>query len=253
VSTPLSEVFNEPAPVVESTGAVEVEEVKPEVESTEDKTTAETTETETTTDAPPVSEDIETLKKQVSAFQAKADDEKQKRQNYERQLKQIAETQTETPDAFSAPDEAIAHAIAGVEQKFQNQLLNLSEQGARDRHDDFDTMKDEFFEKMVADNPALQAEALSQVDPYEFIYRTAKNHLELSQVNEAGGLDSMRKQIRKELKAEMQAEIEATKKAEVEKAIDGIIPNSLSTQRAAGATGGKTYAGPTPLSKIVGK
>ena len=259
MSTPLTDIFNSPEETqtaeTESAETVETETTGEEV-TTEQPATA-TEETTETTDSPPESQDtVDDFSKQIKAFEVKAADETRKRQELQRQLEAIQQqkTQVEKPDAFAQPDEAIAHAIASVEQKFQNQLLNLSENGARERHsDDFDTMKDMFFDKMVIENPALQAEALAQVDPYEFIYRTAKNQSELSQITELGGVEAMREKIAAEERAKLKAEMEAEKKAEIEKALNGVIPNSLSGQRAAGGNQGQTYSGPTPLSKIVGK
>lgn len=229
-------------------------------EDTTGEVTTETqeteTEAETKTDSTPESkETVDEVAKQIKAFEVKAADETRKRQEVQRQLDAIQQKQTkvEKPDAFAQPDEAIAHAIAGVEQRFQNQLLNMSEQGAKARHEDFEAMSELFFNKMAMENPALQAEALTQVDPYEFIYTSAKNQVELEQITELGGVDAMRESIREELRAELKAELETEKKAAIEKAIDGVIPNSLSGTRAAGGNQGETYSGPTPLSKIVGK
>lgn len=256
MSTGLNEILNGEPEAAEPAGAVETEVVEAEVETPEVETPAVTPEVETPKDSPPESEEnIETLKGQIKAFEVKAADETRKRQHYQQQF-EAAQKQAQTqekPDAFAQPDEAIAHAIAGVEQRFQNQLLNMSEQGAKARHEDFEAMSELFFNKMAMENPALQAEALTQVDPYEFIYTSAKNQVELEQITELGGVDAMRESIREELRAELKAELETEKKAAIEKAIDGVIPNSLSGTRAAGGNQGETYSGPTPLSKIVGK
>ncbi len=129
----------------------------------------------------------------------------------------------------------------------------MSELGAKTRYtEDFDTMKDHFFEVMATQNPALQAEALSQVDPYEFIYRSAKNNMELSKLNEAGGVEGYRASLEAEIRAKLEIEYAEKSKTEMDAKIESIIPNSLSTQRAAGGNVGKTYTGDQPLSKIVG-
>ena len=250
MSTGLGDILSgeTPEPVAEEVEPKgETEPVETEVKETEVETKAEVT-----TDTPPVSEEtVEQLKEQVKAFQAKAIDETRKRQEYARQVAELQQPK-EVPDAFAQPDEAIKHAVSSVEQRMENKFLNMSEYQAGLRHEDFEEKKAMFFE-MAEKNPALQAEAMGQPDPYEYVYQTAKNQAELEILSKAGGVDAMREKLRLELEAEMKEKFEAEKKQAMEKAIDGIIPNSLSGQRAAGGNQGATYSGPTPLTKIVAK
>ena len=246
--TSLNDVLKGPgAPVV-------IDEPKATVEEVE-----EVDETTTETDPAPTAEKAEpedNLKDQIKAFQTKADDEKRKRQQREQELQALREqmARKEDPDPYSEPAEAIQVAISRVEQKFQNQILNMSENGARNRYkDDFDAMKEHFFEKMVLDHPSLQSEALSQIDPYEFVYRTAKNDMELSQVKELGGIDGLKAKWEKDLRAKLESEFAAKQKELIEQKITASIPGSLSSQRAAGGNQTKVFAGDVPLSKIVGR
>lgn len=228
------------------------ETVEPTVDATvEDKT--EPVEVEPTSTEEPADYQAQ-LKAQIT----KAQDEKGKRQAIQRQLEQIqaqAQAKVETPDPYAEPDKAIDFAVSKVEQRFQNKLLDMSELNAKNRHEsdgDFSDMTELFFNKLALDNPALNAEALAQVDPYEFIYRTAKNHSELSQMSDAGGMEAYKANLEKELRAKWDTEQAEKTNEAVEKAITASIPGSLSTQRAAGGNKTQVYTGDQPLSKIVG-
>ena len=260
IDTPLDNVLSGEsaevvdAPLEEITETV-TEEAEPTVDTEEVEAQAETE----TTDAPTASEEsVEDLKNQVKAFQTKADDEKGKRQALQQKIEQWQQQQQtqEAPDPYAEPDKAIDHAVSKVEQRFQNKLLDMSELNAKNRHEkdgDFDVMTDLFFNKMAVENPALNAEALAQVDPYEYIYRTAKNHTDMAQLNEAGGVEGYRENLEKELRAKWDAEQTEKTKEAVEQKITESIPGSLSTQRAAGSNQTRVFEGDKPLNKIVGK
>lgn len=249
----LDEIFSgeveeviEPAEVVDEV----IEEADPTGETDQE-------EPEKVEDTPPVSEDKQEVDQnsQLKAQIAKAQDEKNKRQELQRQLEAIQRQQQEnqeSPDPYAEPDKAISYAVSQAELRFQDKLLNMSEMNAKGRHsDDFDQMKDIFFDKILLENPSLRDEALSQVDPYEYIYRTAKNHVELSELNEAGGVEGYRAKLETELRAKWEAEQLEKSKLEIEKKINDSIPNSLATQRAAGGNQSKVFEGDQPLSKIV--
>ena len=254
IETPLDNIFNGETVETTETEVVEVETEKPTVE-TETEAKAEET-----TDAPTASKDEQpSVEKQLAAQITKAQDEKGKRQTLKQEnevlRQQLAQhNRVEPPDAYAEPDKALAYAKAELRQEFQGQFLNMSEQNAKARYSgDFDVMTDTFFNEMLKENPSLQAEAMRKVDPYEFIYRTAKNHVELKQLNEAGGVEGYREAIEKEFRAKWDAEQAEKTKEAVEKAIDESIPGSLATQRAAGGNKANTFAGPTPLKNILSR
>ncbi len=241
-------------------GESEIEEVEDADETTE-KPTGETeetetdkvVETETEETAPPADEDADkVLKAQI----AKAQDEKKKRQKLKQENEQLrqqiaAQPKPEVPDPFAEPDKALEHVKAELRGEFQQQFLNMSEQNAKARHsDDFDELTSIFFDELLIDNPALQAEAMAQVDPYEFIYRTAKNHREMSQLTEAGGVDAFKENMEKEIRAKIEAEMSEKANKEVEDKITASIPGSLSNKRAAGSNKQTLQTDDKPLDKL---
>ena len=216
----------------------------------EDEAQAEATQEETT---PPVEEDSEkVLKAQI----AKAKDEKQKRQKLKRENEALrqqvaAQPKPEAPDPFAEPDKAIEHAKTELRQEFQQQFLNMSEQGAKARHsDDFDDLSNMFFDELLVDNPALQAEAMSKTDPYEFIYQTAKNHRDMSELTQAGGVDAFKANLEKEIRAKIELETKASRNKDVEDKITASIPGSLSNKRASGGNKSVLQTEDKPLDKL---
>jgi len=231
---------------------------EPEAEPTVEPVEPEAKADEPAKDAPTASKDKPeaTIEQQLAAQITKAQDEKGKRQKLKQEnevlRQQMAAKKPEAPDAFAEPDKALEYAKAELRQEFQGQFLNMSEMNAKARHtDDFDEMTDLFFSAMVAENPALQAEALKQADPYEFIYRSAKNHTEMAQLQEAGGVEGYRTNLEKELRAKWDVEQAEKAKAGFEKKLEESIPGSLSTQRAAGSNKGETSIVNQPLEEIL--
>lgn len=252
MDTPLSDVFNsaEPAPEVPEVPEV-AEPVIEEALTGDTPEPAEIIPDETPEATPPVAEtpQDDPVSGQIKAFQAKALDETRKRQALEEQLKQY-QNPVEVPDAFAEPDKAIQHATKELEQKFENRFLNMSEVNARARHEDFDAIKDVFFNEMLSENPALQQQALSNADPYGFIYKSAKNYVDLKDI---GDIDSWKSQKEAEIRAQVESEYAGKVKAAAEKVITGAIPATLSNATAAGGNVNQGYTGPVPLDKVFGK
>ncbi len=248
MSTPLKEILTTETEEVKT----ETEEVTGDTETKAEETevvadaNTEETKTEETEAAPPADDklvdQVADLTKQVRAFRTKAEDEVRKRQSLEKKV--------EPADAYTEPDKAIEQAVQMSDQRSETRFLNMSESQANARYDDFEAMKSVFFDEMVADNPSLQVQALSEPDPYAFIYNQAKNFSEMKGV---GNLSEWTKNKEKEIRGKIEAENAEKAKAEAEQAINDAIPNTLSDVTAAAGTNAKRYSGPTPLNKIVGK
>ena len=250
--TPLNDIFSKapvqeavaptPEPVVTDEPAAEV----PEVEAVVEPEVAKAPEGQKPEATPSVAEDSN---KVVEAFKAKALDEARKRQALEAQL-QAMQTKVEKPDAMIDPEGAIAFQMSQLEQRFQNQFLNMSEVNAKARHPDFEDMKQAFFEKMLPENPVLQQQALQQPDPYGWIYNQAKNHTEIAKI---GNVADWQAQKEAEIRAKIEAEYAGKLNAETEKAITKMIPGSLGKSTAAAGNKSQPWEGPTPLVKVIGK
>lgn len=123
--------------------------------------------------------------------------------------------------------------LASLENNFTNRLYGLSENQARRAYDDFDEIVDYFKDNIAQTQPHVVAEARGQVDPAEFIYKTAKAQKELA---EAGDITQLKARLKAEARAEIEAETKAEFDAELEKRSS--IPGSLANQRATTAPKG---------------
>lgn len=132
------------------------------------------------------------------------------------------------PDFWEDPDRALKTVEQGVDEKLTRFKLDWSEQAARNRYQDFDE-KEQIFSQMVQENPALVHQMISQVDPAEFVYRTAKTHQKLQQI---GDIDGFEAKIRADERAKLEATYNAKIEAEIQKRLN--IPKSLSNARATG-------------------
>lgn len=182
------------------------------------------------------------------ALLAALQDERRKRQELERQSKEVKK-----PDKpfWEAPEDhfkAVEEQHKSWEQK-QNEretlnLLRVAELMARKEHPDFDE-KIEHFGKMVQEIPGLHAQWLQAPDPAEFAYKTAKQQKDLQ---EAGNIDTLRENIRKEERLKVEAELKA--KEEKLKQERDALPGTLSDAR--GTKQQKTvWGGPTTLDDVL--
>lgn len=247
--TPLDQVLSKAPTPVEPPKAAEPAPapVEPEVAEAPPEVKADATpEVKAPEVTPTVTEDP---KKEVEAFRKKALDEVRKRQALEAELAKYQSQQVK-PDAMIDPEGAITFQMSQLEQKFQSRFLDMSEVNAKARHDDFEEMKQAFFEEMLPENPILQQHALQQPDPYEWIYNQAKNHVEIKKI---GNVQEWQAQKEAEIRAKIEAEFNAKLSAETEKAITKMIPGSLGKSTAAGGNKSQPWEGPTPLKEVIGR
>lgn len=132
------------------------------------------------------------------------------------------------PDFWADPDNALQSVERGVDEKLTRFKLDWSEQAARNRYQDFDE-KEAIFSQMVQENPALVHQMIAQVDPAEFVYKTAKTHQKLQQV---GDIDGFEAKIRADERAKVEASFNAKIEAEIQKRLN--VPKSLSDARSTG-------------------
>ncbi len=176
-------------------------------------------EPETPDTASQVSESIE---RELAAFKAKALDETRKRQALEQK---IAE-QNKEPLKFDwdNPEATIEAVKSEMRQENQTRLLDMSEAGARARHDDYGD-KYEIFVAMATENPALVKTMLANPDPAEYVYQTATERIFHDEVgaDPKAYEDKLRSKIRQEVEAEF------TAKASSKKALADSLPPSANS------------------------
>ena len=243
-------------------------EVSTETTETVDEHETESVDTETTGEeeaASPVAEETSTPAESVKPDQAVSSDrdkgmeaailaERRKRQEAEnraRQYEEMLNQQKEKPDFWADPDAAIDQRLQAISSQFDNRFLNMSEQWARQRHEDFEDISSVFFDEMVQENPALASQAKNAPDPYEWIYQTASKY---RMMKEVGSLDKLREKIRAEERARVEAEIRADEKARIEAEINrkSELTGTLSNAPATG--GNKTpRVGRESLHDVLGR
>lgn len=185
-------------------------------------------------------------------------DEREKRQQYERELKEFREQQEKAkkdapklPDYFEDPDgynaaverlvqERVSSLEAKVNQQMSAAWLSMSERAAKARYQDFDE-KLEAFSKEAQNNPVLAAQMMQSPDPGEYVYQTGKK---LQALSTTPDLDSLREQMREELRAELLAEMKQGEDAK--KAKLAAVPKSLSKEQSAAGPRTAEWQ-PTPI------
>lgn len=170
--------------------------------------------------------------------------ERQKRQQAEQRAAELeAQRQAEEKPYLGEEYEA---RFKETEINFQKQLvvqkLDLSESFARDKYADYDE-KLSVFGELCQQNPTLYNQMVAQVNPAEFAYKIASNQLKLKEMSNP---DEYEQKLRAKIEAEMKAkyEKEAAKREE--------LPGSLATTRGVAGTHTPAYAGPAPLSDVLG-
>ena len=188
-----------------------------------------------------------------SAFLAKANDEKRKRQELEVRIAEMEANKQPPPAFWEDPDSAIKRIedtnqqyAQRMEQMISNTRINFSETMARKTHTDFDEKMAVFFE-MAKESPVVVKQMIDADDPGEFAYKLANNHSKLAL---AGNLDALLDQREKELRVKLEAEYNT--KNEEKQRIMNSIPKSLSD---VGSTGlnRPTWTGPDTLNDILGR
>jgi len=212
-------------PEEEETGAQETTEadgqeiVKEEIQKPEDEQRAA---------AAKETPDVEGLKQAMLA-------ERRKRQELEAELAKKA--QEEKPYL----GEEYEARFQETEQRFQAELvrqkLDLSESIARDRHADFDE-KFNVFSDLIKQYPALYPQMVQQVNPAEFMYKTASNAMRMKEMENP-------EEYERKLKEKWEAEYKAKNEKK------DTPPVSIAGARGAAGTHQAAWQGPASLDDIL--
>lgn len=233
---------NEPVEEVQPVEAVQ----EPEVEATE--TVEATAEPEPTVEEEPAPTAAEvTIDPAIAAFKAKALDETSKRQDLERQLKELQEQQepAKTPDVFDDQEGFVAAIRNEVKTSTLQAKIEISQDMMRSQHDDYAERETQFIE-MAQNNPQLIADMQNAANPARFVYDSVIKSEKLAQME---NVEDYEAKVRAEIEEKVRAEIKAETDAKAAKTA-GIKP-SLATVNGAGPVGSDTWTGPTPLTNIL--
>jgi len=187
----------------------------------------------------------EEMSQKERALLAAAQDERNKRQDLERRLKELeAKPQGDPKTFWDAPEEHLQKFQQDVQGMITRTRLDTSESIARQRYKDFD-QNVQVFAEVIRQTPGMQQQWLNSPDPAEFAYRTGKNYRELQEV---GNLDALRTKIEQETRKKIEEEYK--KKAEDRKNQASNLPGSLSDVHGGNPTK-PVWNGPSSLDDIL--
>ena len=215
--TTLDDLLNDEVEIEET----EVEETTETEESEETESTEETgSPSEPEENQEEQTEEEESFTEREKAFLTKANDEKAKRQELERQLADKEKpAEPELPDPMEDPK---GYAKALEQQNAATQFamrVSVSQELMRDKHEDYDEKEAAFIELTKGD-PSLVSQMQRSSNPAKFAYDMAVKNERMAQFDNfetavksevEKQVSSAREQIEKELRKEYEAKL---KKAE---------------------------------------
>ena len=191
--------------------------------------------------APVTQPTIPTENAEAAAYKKAMREEREKRQAAEARLREL-----QTPKAPVDPWADLPGTLTQHQQQLREDLFiercNLTEEIARDKHKDFDGVREVFLEE-AQKNPQLFAQLRQERNPAEFAYREGLRARELKDVN--GDFTAYKSKLEKDIEARVRAELESKygKPAPA-------VPTSLNSDSSP-AVATEVYAGPPPLNKIL--
>jgi len=177
---------------------------------------------------------------EAAAYKKAMREEREKRQAAEARLREL-----QTPKTPVDPWADLPGYLNSRDQQAEERLFvercNLTEEMARDRHKDFDEVREVFLEE-AQKNPQLFAQLRQERNPAEFAYREGLRARELKDVN--GDFTAYKSKLEKDIEARLTAQFEAKYGKQP------AVPTSLNSDSSP-AVATEVYAGPPPLNKIL--
>lgn len=179
-------------------------------------------------------------------------EEREKRQKLEAELEALKQQFQQQPKEPPPPPPSMWEDEQGWQQHLQQTIMqqadqlsriNASEMAARAQNPDFQEMFD-LFNEMAAQNPSVVQQAMQDPHPWGKAYQIAKSH---KSMQELGAVDvaDLEAKLREKIMAEMQQE-------QVPVPQRPSAPPSLTGERNVGSRTGPAWAGPRPLSDLLG-
>lgn len=178
-------------------------------------------------------------------------EERRKRQDLEARLQaaQAPQIEVKDEDYWTQPLDATRKVVQSETAALQAQIVDvkysIAEDFARQMHADYDSVKQVFVEKVVANDPwalAVAQQLDGQRNPAKFMYDAVKK---LTVIDQVGDLSSFESRIRAEERAKVLAEITSQRKPPPE------VPRSLNSEQSAPTPSTPEAFEPTPLGSIV--
>jgi hypothetical protein len=216
---------------------------EPEVTASETPTEEVTTEEVTKGEKVAVPPTVEELNRELTAFKAKAQDEKRKRQELESRYAK-PEAETEIPDVFDDPKGFLDEATRRASEQFNQRILASSQRRAERKYGDEFTEKVEAANEFLNANPDIAERVFSGDDPVEEAIYELQQFEEKQKLQDPNYVDK--------LTAEIEAKVRATVEAEMAAKADktaGISPSLAQVGSSPVEEG--TWTGVTPLSEVL--
>jgi hypothetical protein len=176
-----------------------------------------------------------------AAYKLAMREEREKRQAAEARLREL-----QTPKAPVDPWADLPGALKSQEQAFEERLFlercNTTEELAREKHKDFDEVREVFLEAANA-NPTLWAQIRQERNPAAFVYREGLRIRELKDVN--GDFSAYKSKLETDLRVKLEAEYAAKYGAKPAPT----VPTSLNSDASPPPV--EVYQGPKPLNQIL--
>jgi len=178
---------------------------------------------------------------EAAAYKKAMREEREKRQAAEARLREL-----QTPKAPVDPWVDLPGTLSQHQQQLREEMFvercNVTEEMARERHKDFDEVREVFLEE-AQKNPQLFAQLRQERNPAEFAYREGLRIRELKDVN--GDFSAYKSKLEKDIEARLTAQFEAKYGKSTP-----AVPTSLNSDSSP-AVATEVYAGPPPLNKIL--
>ena len=178
---------------------------------------------------------------EAAAYKKAMREEREKRQAAEARLREL-----QTPKAPVDPWADLPGTLSQHQQQLREEMFvercNVTEEMARERHKDFDEVREVFLEAAQS-NPTLFQQLRQERNPAEYAYREGLRIRELKDVN--GDFTAYKSKLEKDIEARVRAELES-KYGKPTPA----VPTSLNSDSSP-AVATEVYAGPPPLNKIL--
>jgi hypothetical protein len=178
---------------------------------------------------------------EAAAYKKAMREEREKRQAAEARLRELQTPKEPAVDPWQDLPGALTQAPAAArEEMFSHRRCNCTEEFARDRHKDFDDVREVFLEE-ARQRPVLFEQMRQADDPASFAYSEGLRLRELKDVN--GDFSAYKSKLEKDIEARLTAQFEAKYGKSTP-----AVPTSLNSDSSP-AVATEVYAGPPPIGQ----
>jgi len=179
--------------------------------------------------------------------------EREKRQELERKVADLAAQKAKepAPDIFEDQQGFTEHLQKQIDTDRFNDRANQSEFYAKREFGEEElSAKVEAFKELKMTNPELEAQVLNAVSPYHEIVDIVSKHEKMEKMQ---NIDEFEAKTRAEIEAKVRAEIKAELEGKInaDKDLRDSIPTSLVDEPSKGTINKPTWAGPSTLDSIL--